>query len=246
MNVTDRSTSLIIVDDASDDSQSSEEPSSPLCQLQPHYQLPTSPGTVNFNVDIPMSPSTSSNSTAFSQAEHSISLDSATVTETDISAGSFSTLHSQPESPPPAEIQEVQPDLPHDQLPASSATRGFKLVIDNIDKTVKPRHQTLDAQTQSLHHVQVYAVKDRIDYSSFSHVPPPTGQSVYSLLPTTSDYQSLKEKFTILVCRILVECIPFFSQDFKGLVDAHVPHQYSSEMAEKSEVVSYLFFLFIK
>ena len=55
----------------------------------------------------------------------------------------------------------------------------------------------MDAQAQSLHHVQIYAVKDQTDYSSLSHVPPPADQPVYSLLPTSSDYQTLKENFTI-------------------------------------------------
>ena len=48
----------------------------------------------------------------------------------------------------------------------------------------------------------------------------------------------LKEHFTILVARVLVEHIPYFAEDFKGLVINHIPHPYTSEMAKKSEVVS--------
>ena len=51
------------------------------------------------------------------------------------------------------------------------------------------------------------------------------------------DYQTLKEHFTTLVARVLVEHIPYFAEDFKGLVKNHIPHQYSTEMEKKSEVV---------
>ena len=78
----------------------------------------------------------------------------------------------------------------------------------------------MDAQSKSLHYIQVYAVKDRVDFSKLSNSPPPDGQSVYNVLPTTSDYQVLKDNFVVLVSRTLVEYIPFFSQDFKGLVDS--------------------------
>ena len=47
----------------------------------------------------------------------------------------------------------------------------------------------------------------------------------------------LKEHFAILVARVLVEHIPYFADDFRGLVETHIPHQYTSEMVKKSEVV---------
>ena len=49
----------------------------------------------------------------------------------------------------------------------------------------------------------------------------------------------LKENFAIIAARILVEHIPFFREDFKGLVPSHISYPYSSEMAKRSEVVSY-------
>ena len=42
----------------------------------------------------------------------------------------------------------------------------------------------------------------------------------------------------ILVAHILVDHISFFSEDFKGLVTRHIPHQYSAQMSQNSEVVS--------
>lgn len=100
-----------------------------------------------------------------------------------------------------------------------------------------------DAQNQSIHFVQVYAVKDRIDFSAISDAPPMNEKNIYSILPTSDEYQTLKENMAILVARILVDLIPFFSEDYKGLVTRHIPHQYSTQMTLKSEVVSFLFSL---
>ncbi len=50
-----------------------------------------------------------------------------------------------------------------------STNAGYKLVFDNIDKTIKPRYMRQDVQSVMLHYVQVYAVKDRIDFSSIGH-----------------------------------------------------------------------------
>ena len=55
-----------------------------------------------------------------------------------------------------------------------------------------------------------------------------------TLLPTSSDYCSLKKNFTILVSRVIVENLTFFREDFKGLVLKHIPHKYSTEQSKKS------------
>ena len=109
-------------------------------------------------------------------------------------------------------------------------------MIDNIDKTVKPRHQTIEAQPQSLHCVQVYAVKDRIDLTQLSKKTALSpGRSIYDLLPSTSDYQKVKDNFTILVAHILLKRI--LHTRFQWFMN-HIPHKYSLEMAKKSKVVS--------
>ncbi len=41
----------------------------------------------------------------------------------------------------------------------------FKIVGDNIDKTIRPREMRSDHQTRSLHYFHSYAVRDRIDIS---------------------------------------------------------------------------------
>jgi len=111
-------------------------------------------------------------------------------------------------------------------------------VIDNIDKDVKPRYMRVDSQTKSLHYVQIYSVKDRIDFSSLSESTKAGEMCLYDILPSTKDYQELKDNFAILLARVMTDNLSFFSENFKGLVQRHVPHQYSYEMSTKSEVVS--------
>ena len=120
-------------------------------------------------------------------------------------------------------------------------TPGYKLVMvmDNIDSTVRPRYMREDAQNQSLHYVQMYAVKDRIDYSSVPDSAPLSSRSIFDIIPSSDDYAQLKINLAILVARILVEHIQFFNEDFKDLVTKHILHKYSDQMSQKSEVVSF-------
>ena len=244
----DISTSFVISDpqplEESFNSEVSQSPS-PAEQLQ----LPSSPVTVNFvsDVDIQDSPQSSlSRTSSPTSTGTSTPPDSVTITPTDTS--SISSTLSQLEPNMTSSPAKLQPECSNNLSPEKSQNEpgsepsvcpGVKLVLDNIDSTVKPRYQRLDSQNKSLHYVQVYAVRDRINFSQLSNSPPPPGRSVYDILPTTSDYQMLKDNFAILVSRILVEHIPYFKDDFKGLVPRHIQHPYSAEMAKQSEVVSY-------
>lgn len=117
---------------------------------------------------------------------------------------------------------------------------AFKIVGDNIDKTVRPRDMRLDRQSRSLHYFNSYAVKDRVDFSSLEDNPIlPSLQDidVSSLLPTEVDIKSLKGFFAIHVARVLKKYMAFFSK-FGTKVERHIIHEYSDEMATKSEVVS--------
>ena len=56
---------------------------------------------------------------------------------------------------------------------------GFKIVGDNIDKTVKPRHETMQHHSQNLHYFHSYTVQDRIDFSQLSDTPSQLDPSLY-------------------------------------------------------------------
>ena len=241
-----RSASLLIGGDSLEESFISQESLSPshsdVLEVQPpiHKQLPTFL-SVSIVYDPPESPKSSSSDSS-ATTNSSLSPDSTTLTPSEVSAESSTVSQPEHTSTPTKSHHQVGAAISsvtnEDQQPATSPVSGFKMVIDNIDKTVKPRHQTIDAQSQSLHYVQVYAMKDRIDFSQLSKTAPSPGRSIYDILPTTSDYQKLKDNFTILVAHILVKHVPYFTQDFSGLLVNHIPHKYSLEMAKKSEVVS--------
>jgi hypothetical protein len=126
------------------------------------------------------------------------------------------------------------------QCVASVRFPTFKIVGDNVDKYIKPRHETTERHASSLHYFHSFAVRDRCDMSTFEDNPSfPDINSfcIDAILPTTDDYDSLIDNSTILAARIIQKHIPFFKKNVSGIVK-HIPHQYSSQMSKKSNVVS--------
>ena len=64
---------------------------------------------------------------------------------------------------------------------------GYKLVFYNVDKTIKPRFMMQYSLTTTLHYVQAYAVKDRIDYSSIGDEQN-NETNLYKILTDSEDY----------------------------------------------------------
>jgi hypothetical protein len=62
---------------------------------------------------------------------------------------------------------------------------GFKLVGDNIDKNVKPRHMRQEKQAQSMHYYHSYAVHDRILILGLSNVVPSLKEVPLLSIPVT-------------------------------------------------------------
>ena len=130
--------------------------------------------------------------------------------------------------------------------PTPSSLKTFKLTGDNLDENVKPSDVRVDSQTKSLHYFQTYAVRDRIDLSSYDDTPPVLDESsmdTTTLLPTEADYKELKNNFTHHIARILKEYMPFFSSFGSG-VERHIRHRFYEEMSQKSEVVSCAYSLY--
>lgn len=100
--------------------------------------------------------------------------------------------------------------------PASSQHLSYKLVGDNLDKSVKARYLRVEgSRNQSLHNFHSFAVRDRIDFSSLPDVLPHSclnspKQRALALLPSTDDDNALKELFGTHVSRILAKHIPYF------------------------------------
>ena len=132
--------------------------------------------------------------------------------------------------------------------PNPSSLKTYKLTRDNLDKNVKPTDYRVDSQTKSLHYFQTYAVRDRIDLSSYDDTPPVVDESninTKTLLPSESDYEQLTRNFSHHVARVLKEYMPFFSSFGSGL-ERHIRHQYYEEMSQKSEVVSCVCHVYIR
>ena len=116
---------------------------------------------------------------------------------------------------------------------------GFKLVGDNIDKTIKPRDMRLNKQATSLHYFNVYAVKDRIDFSHLSSnatIIFPEDITYDPFYPSSEDDNGLIHNFETLVTRILVQYVPGL-QLISSKVNCHIEHKYSKQMSQKSKVV---------
>lgn len=141
------------------------------------------------------------------------------------------------------EVQSSDKQPVNNTLPTEvtqEAWTGFKLVGDNIDKTVHPRRQRSDRQTKSLHYFNTMAVRDRIDMSVFSDEEKMLDLSTVnldSLLPDEIDIKAIRTNFSVLVSRVLVKYLPAF-QVLQSVVSKHITHQHSKEMSQRSEVVS--------
>jgi L1 cell adhesion molecule like protein len=118
---------------------------------------------------------------------------------------------------------------------------GFTIVGDNLDRNIRPRHQSLDSRTVSLHFFNSYAAKDRIDLSSFENTEVSfddmRSYNIEKLLISTNDINSILKNASIIIGRLFVKLVPGFSK-FDFLVKQHIKHQYSTEMSQKSHVVS--------
>ena len=107
---------------------------------------------------------------------------------------------------------------------------GYRIIGDNLDKNVIPRYRRIDHQTESLHFFQYYAVRDRIDLSGVSDdVNPYLKESILdlplnTLLPSASDHQAMMYNFGVLISRVLVEELKYFSMTFDEAVTKHIPH----------------------
>ena len=55
----------------------------------------------------------------------------------------------------------------------------------------------LDSQTESLHYMHLYSVRDRVNFSGLSNTPKNNDISIYDILPTAEDYAQLKHNLHV-------------------------------------------------
>ena len=115
----------------------------------------------------------------------------------------------------------------------------FKLVGDNLDKSVRPRDMRMDSQTQALHYFHMYAVRDHINLTEFTDnqsLPEVSLADLKMIVTTTQDQEVLQKNFAILIACTLTKHMPF--KKFRSGLERHLVHERYEAMSAKSEVVS--------
>ena len=112
----------------------------------------------------------------------------------------------------------------------------FQFVGDNVNKKKKVRDERSDNQSEMVNMYSILVAKSRVSsdlpktgvVADLRHIP------WKSFLPSHDDILHVKQNLVILVCRLLTR---FFRDltPFSKCVPAHIPHEYSKEMAMKSE-----------
>lgn len=133
--------------------------------------------------------------------------------------------------------------LPREPLPVQTVSAhepSYILVGDNLDKNVSPRDMRVDHQVKSIHYFHSYAVHDRADFSKLSGKDPQgklQSDAFTKFLPSPDDCSQLRENYINLIARVIVEKLPHFNK-LSDCVPAHICHEFSTAMKEKSVVVS--------
>ena len=109
-----------------------------------------------------------------------------------------------------------------------------------LGKSVRPKHQTINARTKSLQYFHAFAVLDRVNLSSYSEIPLSIDSSTVDVehllaLPSTDDFSTcVKNK---LLCRVITKFLPCL-QPLSDAVTWRILHIYTEEISKKSYVVS--------
>lgn len=113
---------------------------------------------------------------------------------------------------------------------------------DNIDLMVNARIQSVEETNRSIHWTQQDALLNRVSEPSLSTKRPRKSLKelqVIDFLPDASVQQRLKQRWAVLVSRIICKYLPKFHRQ-RDVVIRHIPHRYCEEMKTKSQTVSHL------
>lgn len=143
---------------------------------------------------------------------------------------------------PPSEMEDVEGVTIEQEDTSDSGMVGYTLCGDNIDKNVRRRYQRSDKTTISLHYFHMYAVKNRVDFTSESDDCPSCTMNAQdkaiALMPTIDDDQQMRKNISIHMSRVLCTHMEFFKCCLSDVACWHMKHKYYKEMSTKSHVVS--------
>ena len=144
------------------------------------------------------------------------------------------------ESNPSSPLAVPLPREPLQVQTVSAHEPSYIIVGDNLDKNVSPHDMRVDHQVKSIHYFHSYAVHDRADFSKLSGEDPQgklQNDAFTKFLPSPDDCSQLRENYINLIARVIVEKLPHFNK-LSDCVPAHICHEFSTAMKEKSVVVS--------
>jgi hypothetical protein len=125
---------------------------------------------------------------------------------------------------------------------------GFKLTIDNVDYHQTVHYMTEEHQNVDKHYVTVNATTNRVSGNHLSTTPRLDGilkMENGKCIPNYIEQKAQRDNYITRVQRILVEnirCLAFA----KDVVQKHIPHKYSKEMAKSTNSVSICLSTYIK
>jgi len=112
---------------------------------------------------------------------------------------------------------------------------------DNLDWVQRPSIYSSQRDTSSIHWFNLICYQNRVndwELPDAQPIRPILDLPNSSFLPSIEEHSELRNDFIILVSRILVKYCAFFKQ-FAQMVPNHIPHLFSKEMKQQSQVVSY-------
>ncbi|KAK7918609.1 hypothetical protein WMY93_009893 [Mugilogobius chulae] len=137
---------------------------------------------------------------------------------------------------------EEMADLGVTMLPTVTAAQpslpppSYCIIFDNLDFSIRTHHQSLAHGNTSLHWIHHVAVEDRVPIYNLNRDKPVQSIVDYNIgksLPGPNIQAHMRREFIVLGSRILTQYVHAF-KPLSPVVVHHIPHQYSTEMAEAS------------
>ena len=123
------------------------------------------------------------------------------------------------------------------RVKAGSVFRGTGY---NWDLKVLNGHMRKDIQNEDLHMFASNLIENRVNFSHLPNVNPKGNILTFprhNFSLTVNEWKKYAEAGKIHVGRVILEFFPKFKW-MKSVLPTHIPHQYSEEMAKKSNIVS--------
>lgn len=127
------------------------------------------------------------------------------------------------------------------QLTISEVVQSGKLISfvgDNLDMRIKPRIMTSEKQTKDIHFymskVVVSRISAKLKQMDKTSAPVSEAEKIENYVNNEDELEKLQYSYEVIISRILADHFPS-CKFMRKLYPAHIPHELSSEMKEKSE-----------